>query len=539
MKWPGIKGRALKDIIDSNNQLWGNAGSPEQAQDSFDLPYQIDSDDSDYDSPMDYNFYDTAKNMVRVVHMEYWETYQRCYFFDPRSGEFLEFDPKLKKDLETEFAANYPNQELVIEKINDKRVKWVQFTGEKILYDDISPHPYKGFSIVPVFAYRDVSRRTANHFGIVRMIKDPQREVNKRWSQALNLLNQQVQPGVYAETEAFVDDVQAKLSLKESGSITMMNSGALSQNKIKERTVPSFPNAPMQMEEFSQDIMKKITGINPDLMGEDRGRQEPGVVIRLRQQQGLTLLKPLFKNFNHMKKELYKRQLAIIMEFMPDSQILRILGQGERYVITPDGVIIDKMSVDQETGEPTMTATIRDARNLEYDIIAEEAPGNMTKRMLELSVYTELMQTMPVDPLLIIEKLELSATEKARWSQYIQSQQQAESQQQQEMMEAEMGFKDREIAVKEQSNMIELLLGIAKVNTTETKDQGKLAAEFRNLDMEEQRTIAEFVINLTKLMTESQLKAKEIETKGAESGRTGTGNTGTAKAKPKSSTSKT
>jgi hypothetical protein len=497
MRYPKVKGKALQDVIDESKK-WGIAEgtSPQQVQAAFDIPVSIDTDDSDYNIPMDFNFYNNSKNMIRVVHMEYWETYERFYGFNPETGKFEEFDGKNLKVIKQDYLETY-NEEFTYETITDKRVKWLQFTGNRILYDDLSPMPFKGFSLVPMFAFRDVSKRTSNNFGLVRLMKDPQKEINKRWSQALNMLNQQVQPGVYAETEAFVDDTQARMSMKESGSITYVQGGALQSGRIKERTVPTFPNAPMQMEQFSQDIMKKITGINPDLLGQDRGRQEPGVVVRLRQQQGITLLKPLFKSYNRMKKALYKRQLAIIMEYMPDDQIFRILGQGERYEITPEGIIVDKAT--------NMQASIRDVRNLDYNIIAEESPGNMTKRMMELSIYTELMQAgLPVDPKTVIEKLELSATEKARWLQYIEQQMQQQSEQQQTVMQAEMQFKDREIKVDEQKNMLDFVLGMAKINATEEKDKGKLVAEFAALDMQQRQSIAQFLVDMTQVMAQAE-----------------------------------
>jgi hypothetical protein len=343
-------------------------------------------------------------------------------------------------------------------------------------------------------------------------MRDPQKEINKRWSQALNMLNQQVQPGIYAETDAFVDAQQAQQSMKEAGAITWTNAGALTGGKIKERTVPTFPNAPMQMEQFSQDIMKKITGINPDLLGQDRGRQEPGVVVRLRQQQGITLLKPLFKSFNRAKKELFKRLLAIIMAYMPDEQIMRILGQNERYQVDHNsGIIVDL---------PTkMSAEFRDVRNLEYNIKAEEAPGNMSKRMLEMTALLEMQQQgFPVDPMQIIEKMDLSAREKQRWIEYIQNQNQAQAEQQQQMLAAEMQFKEREMADKEKQTQLGFMVDMTKITQMADKDNKKMAEDFAKLAQEDKHKLMEFVIELIKIaneeaQNEADVAKKEVEMK--------------------------
>jgi hypothetical protein len=504
IRYPKVSQKKIEEILDSGARVTLQGGDMSQAIYEENMDNWVD--DSDYDKPIGVEFFDKTKNMIRVVHMEYWETYTRYFVFDPTAGDFQEAPEKPTKEIKAAFLQEF-GEEMTVETLQDKRVKWFQFAGNNILYDDLSPLPYKGFSIVPVFTYKDVSKRTNNHFGIVRLMKDPQREVNKRWSQALNMLNQQVQPGLYAETEAFVDDEQAERSLKEAGSVTYVNAGTLQQGRIQERTVPTFPAAPMQMEEFSQDIMKKITGINPDLMGQDRGRQEPGVVVRLRQQQGMTLLKPLFKGYNQMKKELFKRKLAIIMAYMPDKQVLRILGQNDRYQISPEGLIIDQAN--------ELVANFRDVRELEYNIAAEESPGNMSKRMLEMTALMEMrQQQFPVDPLQIIEKMELPASEKQRWIQYIEQQQKAQSEQQQMMLQLETQMKEREISNDEQKTMNDMILGIAKINQASEKDTKKQLTDFLQLEQDEQIAILDFAAKMAQIA--QQAKAAEAAKKQAD-----------------------
>jgi hypothetical protein len=479
-----------------------------------------DHESVDYEREMDsdINYFDRNQKMIRLIHMEYWEAYQRYYVFNPESGSFEEVPAKPSKEQEAEFEAMF-GEPITVEIMWDKRVKWLQFVGDEILYDDLSPLPYRGFSLVPVFTYRDASKRTANHFGLVRLMKDPQREINKRWSQALNMLNQQVQPGVYAETDAFVDERQATQSMKVAGDITWVNAGALTGGKIKERTVPSFPTAPMQMEQFSQDIMKKITGINPDLLGQDRGRQEPGVVIRLRQQQGITLLKPLFKNFNTMKKELFKRLLAIIMKFMPDGQMMRVLGQNDAYQINPqDGEIVDTRSAqeDPETGEITysLTGNIRDVRMIEYNVVAEQSPGNMTKRMLEMQSLMEMMDKgLPVPPEQIIEKMEISASEKQRWIDYIQSSQQQQAEMQDEQMQTQVELETRKLDQVDKQREMDFIVDMTKIEQMSEKDKKSMQTKFALMSQQEKQDLLQFSQEM--LQIAAQVDAEEAKAEGA------------------------
>ena len=490
--------------MDAMLELGSNAAATTDPLNEEGMPVS-DAESDDYERAIgsDIDFYDRGRNMLRVVHMEYWEYYKKYFAFNPEVKNFVEIPAQPTAEQKAQFKEEF-KEEMTIETMFDKRVRWLQFIGDEILYDDISPLPFDGFSLVPVIAYRDTSKRTNNHYGIVRLIKDPQREVNKRWSQALNMLNQQVQPGIYAETDAFVDEQQATQSMKVAGEITWTNAGAITGGKIKERTVPAFPSAPMQMEQFSQDIIKKITGINPDLLGQDSGRQEPGVVVRMRQQQGMTLLKPLFRNFNFAKQELFKRQLAIIMTYMPDQQILRVLGQNDRYQIQEDGSIMDTAT--------EMTANIRDVRNLEYNVIAEPSSANVSKRMLELEALLEMQERIPVPPQQIINKLEISATEKQAWLTYIDQQQQAESEKEDEMKNLEVEFKDREIKVDEQKNIMDFTLGIAKISHMTEKDQKSMITKFAGLDVQKQTAMLTFVSDMANVAaTKEAAKSKEKE----------------------------
>lgn len=505
MKYPHVKGKTLKEIVEFARS-WGLEGTDETGQtpvDPFEIPVDIDSDDSDYDAPLDLSYYDKSKQMVRVIHMEYWEVFDRYYIWNPEARMFEESPEKPTAESKALFLQEF-GEEMTVETVKDKKVKWMHFTGDHILYDDDSPLPFDGFSIVPLFAFTDVSRRTMNHFGIVRGMIDPQREINKRWSQALNMLNNQVQPGVFAEVDAFVDEMQAKQSMKEAGGITYLNAGALTAKKVMERNLPTFPNAPMQMEQYAQDILRKITGINPDLLGQDRGRQEPGVVIRLRQQQGVTLLKPLFRNLNNMKKGIFHRLLSIICAYMPDEQILRILGQTERYQIDKKTGVI----VDQESG---LQAELRNVRDLEYNLKSEESPGNMSKRMLELQALMEMMQAgFQVDPNQIIEKLELPESEKQRWLQYIQGQQEAVQQQQQEQMAAQMQIEQGKIKVQEDKNVLDFILGSAKIDQMESKDDKKMVLDVARLDQEKRMKLAEFALQLIQALNQNRMEQLKI-----------------------------
>lgn len=516
IRYPKFPEHKIDQLI-IHGRMMGDISALGMPSDVFEENYpEYDADDSDYERELDLNFYDRTKNQIRIIHMEYWQTFKRYFAFHPETKQAEEFEAKDLKVIKENYEKVY-ERPFEYEVLLDKKVKWLQFIGDMILYDGDSPMPFDGFSVVPVFGYRDVSKRSNNHYGIVRIMKDAQREVNKRWSQMLNMLNQQVQPGLFAEAEAFVNEKQAEASLKEPGTITWMNAGGL--QRIQERGMPQFPNAVMQLEEFSQAMMRKVTGINPDLLGLDRGRQEAGVVVRLRQQQGLILLKPLMRSYKFMQKEIFKRRVAIILGYMPDEQILKILGEGERYGIQ-EGVLFDKASIDEESGQPELTASIRDLKKLKYNMQSEEAPGNMSKRMLELTALLEMQKNgFPVDPRVIVNKMDLPSSEKRQWIAYIEAREQGAADAQNEQAQFERESKAKELEIKEQANQLkgtanqlDFLVKASKINQMSEQDKGKREIDVAELILNNRQAVAEFFIKLAEIEMKSDEAALKAET---------------------------
>lgn len=429
-----------------------------------------DAPDSDYGRPLSPAFYNTDKKLVRVVRMQYWESFQRYYGFNPTTGEVEEF-PKDKLDALKE---RLPDFEYT--KIWDKKVKWLEFFGDEIIYDDDSPIPYDGFSLVPMYWTKDKSQEYIDHYGIVRALKDPNREVNKRWCQALNSLVSQGQ-GVMAEIDAFVDIAQAEGSWTDPTEITWLNKGALQQKKVLEKPAQTFPDGPMKMEAMAQDAIKTISGFNPNLTGEVGSKQESGVVIRLRIQQGLTLLARAFDNYKKMRTEVTKRKMAIILEYMPESQLLRILGGNEKYQIQ-DGIIHDvKRGISTE---------LRNIKDLKYNVKIEDAPGNITKTMAELAIFLEMMkQGFPVNPETVINKLDLSAGEKADWLEFVRAgkeQQgqavQAQAQKELEEQQGKLQIESDKLAVKREENLQDFAVNVANLDQNERMAAQKVMADF-------------------------------------------------------------
>jgi len=474
-----MAGESIGDLMEADTDILNEFG---------DLPVDTPTED-EYSTIMNTGYYDKARGHVRVVHEEYWETYDRYYGFNPTTKKLEEFEKDKLKTLKQLF----PNFQYQI--VKDKKIKWFQFTGHKILYDGDSPIPYDGFSIVAEFAYKDKSRSNITHFGVVKDMIDPQREANKRWSQTLNLYLKQTQGGHFVEESAILDEKQWKDSINAPGEDTLVTNGALSEGKIREKTIPQFPTGALRLHEMAQDLIKKVSGVNPDLLGISGQRAEPGVVIRLRQQQGLTVLAKLFKNHHHMQEQLGKRIFAIIMKYMPNSQIQRILGTGDNYIFRGE-LIVDVQN--------KIVAPFRNLRDLKYNIDTNESSANTTKTMGQLAIFIEMMSKgFPVDPRAVVSRLDLPEKDKLQWIQYISQMQQGQQQQAQAELQLKaqtqqakaMGAKER-LQLNAQQAASELSMEQKELEQKELEDRRNFFLELSKLDMQSQQLVMGLITKL-------------------------------------------
>jgi hypothetical protein len=422
------------------------------------------------ESPFEY--YDEQNKRILVVHYEYRQAYKRYY---------VQVDGQEATEIEKEQALELKALGQVVIEIYDTKVNWVHYIHDRILWEGESPVYAKDFSLCRMQVYMDRSTRQSSAYGVVKLMIDPQKECNRRWMHANRLLGSQG-VGVMAEADAFHDIKQAQDSWSDPDAITFMAKGGL--NKVKEKTVPDFPNAPIQMESLNQEAMKRISGINPDLMGIAQQRREPGINLKLRQQQGLTMLSKIFNNYKAMRKEIYKRKLEVITRYMPDAQIRKILGETEKYTFQ-QGYIID-----QKRG---LVAPIRAVRDLGYNVRVEDAPGGVNKTMAELSVMLEMMQSgMPMDPNTIIDKLDLSPKEKWDWKAYIAEEQEQDQQAQQQDME----LRAQDQQAKTQMEQMKLQITEMKI---QLDNQTKVQISNAQIEQKDKDSRRDFVISAAEL----------------------------------------
>jgi hypothetical protein len=263
----------------------------------------------------------------RILVVEYWyrEIVAKTILINQNSPIDQKRFEGTKEELETLLSQD-PNLRAIKRKVNEIRYRVV---AEKILlFDGDNPYETEGYPIIPIWGYFDTSNKWWKYrvSGIIRHLKDPQREKNKRRSVLMQILNKMPNYGWIMDQNAADPD-----ALKRGDNIIEVTPG----RTLTPMPTPDLPQAAMALETlFDQDMLR--IGTNLDTLGIPQDRGEPGVVISQRIRQGLMSHQELFDNLANAKKMLGRQLVKLIGNNYSREKIHRILGQDIK--IVPEGM---------------------------------------------------------------------------------------------------------------------------------------------------------------------------------------------------------
>lgn len=322
--------------------------------------------------------------------------------------------------------------------INIDRVKVAVFMDD-ILFEDIySPYEHNELPFIPLCIYNFGEGDLPA--GFVRDLKDPQREINKRRIQTLNILNSVGNGGGFIEEDALTPEQEEDLNKHGNipGHYTKVKPGTLSQQKIIQTGMANPPVAIMQAEQQATNDLPSISGINEALMGTDIPAASSGRAIELKQKQAITHIAPAFDNLRKAKKQIAtllwgkRGHKGIIPQYYTDDKIYRVEGQnGQQFIRVNQQVQVQDPLVG------TINKTLNDLSVGDFDIVVSDVSASTTQRQAQMwGLVDAVSQTgIPGDMVfdIIIDLSDLPNKEeiKQRWQERQQSQAQASQQQMQ------------------------------------------------------------------------------------------------------------
>jgi len=319
---------------------------------------------------------DRDEDMVTIVHLQHITRETVWTVTDPQTGQKTEEIPdadyqKLKK------RADAIGMQLVAQKSKAKRIRTC-IIGSKILLDTVALCP-KDFSFQFVTAYID--RNTGLPYGMMRIMKDPQRWANKWMSQAMHILNTNAKGGVMVEEDAVEDVRDFEKTWARNDKVTVVASGALSGSaaKIQPKNQPSMDGSFFNMMTFAIQSVRDVTGVSLETMGMREATQAASLEAA-RRQAGAMGLQPLFDNLKRYRRDEGKCMLYIIQKVIP--KIDQMNGNQPRLI----------RIVGEEGAKYVPLALRSDVR---YDVIVDDQPVSPDRNMDTLKILAPYMGQFP------------------------------------------------------------------------------------------------------------------------------------------------
>jgi hypothetical protein len=369
------------------------------------------------------------------------------------------------------------------------------FNGETLL--DVKKSPcQQGFCFQAITCKRDRNRNT--WYGLTRVMKDPQRWANKWLSQILYIINSNAKGGLLAEVNAFVDIVKAQDEWADPASITLLQEGAMSGNKIKQKEPAQYPAGLDKLMEFALGSLPMVTGINLEALGL-ANREQAGVLEQQRKQAAYGLLAPMFDALRHYRKNQGRVLLYYIVHHMSDGRLIRIGGpESQEFVplTKAPGAIKYDITVDQSPTAP-------DTKQKTWETLE-----NLIPAMLKAGI--------PVPPDLL-DYTPLPVSLQVKWKQFIGQQQQInqEVQQENEKLKEQINALKSDQAIKQQELEAEQAHIAAKIQMEREAHEQKMELERikakAEFDLEAFKQDRQFELEQRRLDHEKKMKQQQVD----------------------------
>lgn len=327
---------------------------------------------------------DIAKKQIRVTELWRKEYVNADVAVNVLDGFALNISGMKAADISA--VKTIPGLSMVKKRVHKMRVTRVAGGVVKLdddYVDEIEIDGKPDFGIVPAYA----NKRGPKWWGIVKPAIEPQREINKRLSQAADVTSSMMGKNRFIEDNMFSTPSEENRYKKQgatSGGVYKL----IDINKMPTKDEGSeFPVALTEYAMMASSQLSQIMNINPEMMGQ-QSNARTGAAISEKKDAGLVGNEFLMDNMAFAKRKLIKIVVGLIQKKYTVERIMRMLNNANQ--VKP--FELGKKPFDQfEPQEIQEMLTNLDLTK--YDIVVGENAYSPTARTAHLKTFMEIAQT--------------------------------------------------------------------------------------------------------------------------------------------------
>jgi len=375
-------------------------------------------------------FWDKKTKRIRILECFYKEQQAITVAYHVPSGE-TKNDPEEVAALQEQVKLLPPQeqQNILFVRRPVVTVHMAHQFVDTLLDDEVSPYETSEptFPLFPSLGFYF----WAKPFGLADLMKDVQREKNKRRSKLIELVGRIPLSGFFNSTSGGAD--QKQLEEYAAGNGKIINFDTKEPTQIKP---PDLPMALIRLEDKSDEEIKDVPNVHNELLGQATQKTISGRAIEARQRGGLVSHEHLFDSFRKEKTRVDKFVVEMIKQFMSATQALRILGSiAQRQPESPVGAMMGQAQAQDpmQLAMMDIEAALSTAFDTDYDVVISARPAEPSLAMQAWETLSEMATAgAPIPPQVLFKSAAkagiLTEDQVQEILDFIQAQQQAQMQ---------------------------------------------------------------------------------------------------------------
>lgn len=302
----------------------------------------------------------------------------------------LEFDPEDEKHAQAvaeEVVSTYDAMEM--------RMFYAVMTEGALLQNMPSPYRHNDFRFTPIWGYR--RGRDNAPYGVVRNMRDAQRDLNARASKALFMLavNQ-----IIAEVDSVADSWEEIIdqAADPSGVIRLISGAGKNNKRFELNNDKQLAEEHLMLMDKNVDFLQRSSGVTDENLGQPTNAIS-GRAIEKKQNEGAVVTFGLFDNLHHSIQLQGEKQLSLIEQFYDSEKTFRIIGESGK----ADYEDINTPEYDPVSGQVVIK---NDMTAEQSDFVINTADFRQTVREAQAEAMLERIGQMP--PEMAIQLLDLA-----------------------------------------------------------------------------------------------------------------------------------
>lgn len=275
-----------------------------------------------------YNSTYIAKNLV--TYDQYWKRINKVqkYLVDENTGVSEEWEGTREEEKQLKETLKHTPQVKLINS-HKRTVELNIIVGGKLLYSGPDPTGLDNFPFMPILLYHEplIDTYELKIQGLVRSIRDAQKQYNRRHSQIIDLMESIINTGWITRNGAVLDPTM--LLQAGQGRQIVVNDGYDVNADIREISPPNIPPGYLQYQDIIDKNIMEIPGASDELLGlsSTGDSQVSGKLAEVRSSNGLKGNRGIFDNLEQTKKYLGMLVLEAIQKNYTPGKIWRITNK--------------------------------------------------------------------------------------------------------------------------------------------------------------------------------------------------------------------